>query len=325
MANGTEDTQQQDLGFWERNAPGWLGGGAGKWFGQDDPVRPTFFDTLQELGPSGLSPEVERSLNLRYGATYNPQTQGFTVANDPYMEKQLANVENYYRMLDTAGAQRAIEGKYQNAAEMARRRAAIFGEQGEQTAMGTRAAFTGGAEDIAGLSQQGGTAVTGLTGPAQGFQSLYGTLPGMGVTAAQDITGNVGFEMESLEDIARAALRSGTKQGRNLADFIANMSANQYMAAQTQLDARNEERRARAVEEILFAEQQSAMKFQSAQQTFGLLLDRGGSSRSEVLRHLGVEKEDQVMAALQQHAQRYGADAVNNLAAYITATTGVGQ
>lgn len=102
------------------------------------------------------------------------------------------------------------------------------------------------------------------------------------------------------------------------------MSANQYAAASSQLLARNEQRRTLAVEEYLFNKQQDEAAFDYANTAIAGMLDID-KSKKEVMRHLGVSKEEEVPAAMEAHRQKYGAAALGRLAEFIAITTGVGQ
>lgn len=293
-------------------------------------AAPSFSDTARSIGAGQVydyvpSAAQQKMLSDRYGASYDPTAKSWSYAADPLMTSAINALNTYYNTLDEAGARRAIESKYYDASELAKRRAAIFGDLGEQTAGTVSDAFTAAGEDIAGLAQQGGTGVTGLTGPSQGFQSLYGTAPGVGTTLAQDTRGQVGFEVENIDDIARAALRSGTQQGRNLAEFIAKMSGEQRYALDIQLAQRNEDRRQAALSETTYMQQQDQALFDQSVGRYATLWANKGQTQKELKRHLGITKQEELVPALNQYRREHGTGAVNNLADWITRSSGIGQ
>ena len=284
----------------------------------------SFSNALPKVGQSGLLPGTEQTLADRYGATYDQNTNKFVLQSDPLMSNQLNRLDQFYRELDTAGMKKGIQGQYYNAAEQARRRAAIFGDLGKATTGAVQQAYTGTGEDIANLAQGGGTAVSGLTGPAQGFQSLYTTLPGTGETITQDLTEQIGFETTNLDDIARAALRSGTQQGKNLAEYIASMSAEQRYALGTQLDARNEQRSQLLQEEIGTSKANDNEAYMSATYAFAGLWRSKGEAQKQVKYHLGIKSDKELVPALEKYRSQYGGAGVASLAQYITMMGGIG-
>lgn len=223
-------------------------------------------------------------------------------------ERKLQDFAEYMSVLEprVAEAQRKISGAYGSAADQARRQAYIFGGQGQQAAQDVRDVYGVAAQDVAALGSAGGTGVSGLTGPAQTFQSLYGSLPGTGVTEGQDITGGTGYAVGSLEELARKAASSGTKAGKDFATYINGLTAaEQYRLKSTMGDA--QAGRVASYEQARLLQQAADQTtLDDATSTALSLWAQGGKAKKALEKGFGIDKNSDFAQVIDFYSSKYG-------------------
>lgn len=274
-----------------------------------------------QMGGSGLPLTTEQLIGQAYNSAYDPDTKTWTAEKDPYLEARILNATRSWQELQNLMplAQQRIAGFYSNAANQARQRAGIFGEQGERTAGEIGRVYTDAGQQAADLAGAGGTSVSGLTGPSQALQALYGTLPGTGTTGMQDVRAQTGFAMRTLEDVANDAARSGTAEGRNLANYIGSLGVSERARLEDSLIADSQSRvgsaRQKAAEYQLEQQSLAPAKADEAISTAAVLWSGGGKNSlkdaMEQLTGKEVRDEAQLYDALYSLAETKGWDTIN--------------
>lgn len=294
----------------------------------DEPKTGTYFSGLpaRQSGTYGMPSAEEQAIADMYNMTYNPETGQYSAGMTPGEQQRMSNLMNFWANYqdNIDAAQKAIVSGYGAAADQANRRARIFGETGQQAAAQVGQEFTQAGQTAADLSQAGGTAAAGLVGPMQAFQSIYGTAPGYGVTASQDLAGQVGFGVQTLEEAAREALKTGSREGKSFADYVANLSLGQYTALNDQFIARQDaDQRAFRAERGAMA-RESAKKVGTIYAGAGGLWAQGGKARENLKYHFGVQDEGQLRNAIDSMIKQYGVDEVERALVYVTSLSSGG-
>jgi hypothetical protein len=274
-----------------------------------------------QMGSSGLPLTTEQLIGQAYNSAYDPDTKTWTAEKDPYLEARILNATKSWQELQDLMplAQQRIAGFYSNAANQARQRAGIFGEQGERTAGEIGRVYTDAGQQAADLAGAGGTSVSGLTGPSQALQALYGTLPGTGTTGMQDVRAQTGFAVRTLEDVANDAARSGTAEGRNLANYISSLGVSERSRLNDALIADSQSRVGSARQEAAqYQLEQQRLAPAKEQQAIGLATTlwsgAGKNSLKDALEQLTgkeVRDEGQLYNALYSLAETGGWDRIN--------------
>jgi hypothetical protein len=174
---------------------------------------------------TGTSPYVQRIYST-YGV--RPVAGGGAIANlTPQESAEMSDYALYMARMEPliAQAQADISGVYGAAAGQARQQAGLFGRAGERGAAATSGAYGAAANEAARLGQAGGTMVSGLSGPAQSFQTQYGSLPTMGRISEQGMNLATRSGVLDLNEYARQAAKSGDAAAQDFARQWDSLSA----------------------------------------------------------------------------------------------------
>lgn len=134
--------------------------------------------------------------------------------------------EEQARMAPTlAKAQGQIQSAYGSAAQAGRQAATGIQRRGEQAATGFERLLGEAAQQVGDLSQTGGTAISGLTGPAQGFQDIYGGAYGAGMGEAYGTRQGAGIAAEEMSARAGQAGVAGGRASADLQNYWNNLTS----------------------------------------------------------------------------------------------------
>lgn len=219
---------------------GWdLGGGQSIENVYQDYIRPVSWNTEQGFTYSAPdSAEAEQAvpktgyLETLLGGTPTFNREQYLAQADPRLSAQLAAYDRMMAALrpEVEQAKAAVAGAYGQAAGAGRTAAGNIGTRGERTAATFEDLYGRAATEAGDMAQAGGTAVSGLTGPGQAFQDIYGGAYGLGGTEAYGTRGTADIAAEGMRAQAQQAAGAGSRASANIQNYWDRMTARERFA-----------------------------------------------------------------------------------------------
>ena len=138
------------------------------------------------------------------------------------------------QLLDTATLK--IGGAYGAAADQGRRTGANINTRGQATGNEIADYYGDAANFASDMSQAGGTAVSGLTGPSSAFQSIYGDSYGTGTGMSEAARSTASLASEDMMAEAQRAAGMGGTASKNLNKMWGTMSIREQQALTNQMN-----------------------------------------------------------------------------------------
>lgn len=158
---------------------------------------------------------------------------------DAELTAQLQNYNNMMARLrpEVNQAKAAVSGAYGAAAGAGRTAAGNIGARGERTAATLEDLYGRAATEAGSMAQAGGTDVSGLTGPSQAFQDIYGGAYNYGTTDAFGTRGQAGLDSESMLAQSKQTAGIGSQASANIERYWVNMTVREQGAFASALTA----------------------------------------------------------------------------------------
>ena len=204
-----------------------LGRGVGWLFGADVEFQPA-----AGFGQGGTAEQKVGYLESLLAGTPEFNRAAYLAELDPDIQAQRAIYERYLGRVrpEIEAAQRAVSGAYGAAAGRGRTAAGNIGSRGEQLALTAEDLYNMAAQQAGDMSQAGGTMVSGLTGPGQVFQDIYGTAYGTGMGEAYGARGAADIASEDMRARAQQAAGMGTRAAGDIGRYWDRLTAREQMA-----------------------------------------------------------------------------------------------
>jgi hypothetical protein len=217
---------------------GWeLGGGKDLETVYQDYIRPIDWNTQEGFtygAPDSAEAAASKAgyLETLLGGTPTFNREQYLSEQDPRLMGQLAAYDRMMAALrpEVEQAKSAVSGAYGAAAGAGRTAAGNIGTRGERTAATFEDLYGRAATEAGDMAQAGGTMVSGLTGPGQAFQDIYGGAYGLGGTEAYGTRGEAGLAAEGMRAQAQQAAGAGSRASSNIQNYWDRMTARERFA-----------------------------------------------------------------------------------------------
>lgn len=199
-----------------------------------------FGDPSLEGGASADAKAGYLQTLLGEGGGYDRAAEIEAAANDPRLTAELAAYNEMMARLrpEINQAKAAVSGAYGQAAGAGRTAAGNIGTRGESTAATYEDLYGRAATEAGDLAQGGGTMVSGLTGPGQAFQDIYGGAYGLGGTEAYGTRGTADIAAEGMQARAQQAAGAGSRAASNIENYWSKMTVREQGAFEAALRAK---------------------------------------------------------------------------------------
>jgi hypothetical protein len=260
-------------------------------------------------------------MNVVVGKSSGQMTpEGYTFSADPLLNAKLISYINAVGAIDPESRARIIRNVYGQAAGEARREAGGVREMGAATERSTREGFTRAGAEAAAMAEAGaGTDVAGLVGPSQTLQSIYTTVPGMGVTEGQYLSGVTDYVGGVLDQLAADAEKAGTQASKNFVNYLNNLTASERYRLENVILDDISARRQGFQADLAAQRQLDAQRVEQIDAVVSGLWGQGGNTRKALQNNLNIKSANDIIPAVDRLVAQYGAPAtaryINSLAA----------